>query len=149
MAQDFSTFQIKNLLEIDRNLLAQWLMRRYISPSVQRAKGPGTKNLFSINDLYNIRLFKQLVDTGIERDEAKFYIDVNFKNVGPGKEEYKFLLITRKLKKSGRDTGHIADMSLEKHEPRIVFQDDESWKVCLNLLGIKTWVDQRIRSANY
>lgn len=142
MDKSFTTFEIAKMLQIERNLLAQWLMRGYISPSIQRAQGPGSKNLFSLQDLYKICLFQQLVDSGIRRDEAKFYTDVNFRSIGDGKENRKFAVITRKSKKSGRDVGLIADIRLEKYAPKIVFEDNDSFIVVINLLGIKRRVDR-------
>ena len=146
MDKSFTTFEIAKMLKIDRNLLAQWLMRGYISPSVKRAQGLGSKNLFSLQDLYNICLFQQLIDSGIAREEAKLYTGINFSSIGDGKNDSKFAVITRKNKKSGRDEGLIMDIRLEKYAPKIVFEDDDSFIVIINLLGIKRRVDRMIAS---
>ncbi len=144
MDKTFTTFDIVKILGIERNLLAQWLMRGYISPSVQRAQGPGTKNLFSRNDLYNIRLFQQLVDTGIRRDEAKMYIDINFEHIGRAEADKKYVIYTRKLKKVGKDEGVITDMALSADQPIAILEDDDSYAVVFNLLRIKTKVERMI-----
>jgi hypothetical protein len=86
MKTSFTTFDIVKVLNISRNLLAQWLLRGYIEPSIQRAQGVGTKNLFSRGDLYNIRLFHQLVDSGMHRSDARLFSTVNFEGVGPDLE---------------------------------------------------------------
>lgn len=143
MEKSFTTFDIVKILGIERNLLAQWLMKGYITPSVRRAKGTGTKNLFSRNDLYKMKLFKQLVDTGILRDEAQFYVNINFSDVGPKKDQYKYQVVIRKKKKFG-DEGIITDLSLVKGDPTIKSKDDDSWAMVFDLVGIKTSVDKAI-----
>jgi hypothetical protein len=142
--KNFTTFDIVKILDIGRNLLAQWLMRGYIKPSVQQAKGPGTKNLFNVHDLYRIRLFQQLVDSGIERGEAKRYIVVNFENVGPGPDDRKYIIYTRKLKNLKNESGIFAESDLTKIPPTITFEDNDSYVVVINLLGIKKWVDGKL-----
>lgn len=70
MNENFSTFDIKSLLDIKIDRLKDWMNRGFISPSVQRAKGQGTKNLFSRSDLYVIMLFKKFLDIGLPREQA-------------------------------------------------------------------------------
>ena len=41
-----------------RERLKEWMSRGYIKPSVESAAGAGTKNLFSLWDLYMIQLFQ-------------------------------------------------------------------------------------------
>ncbi|MFC1895330.1 hypothetical protein ACFL0Q_01520 [Thermodesulfobacteriota bacterium] len=47
-----------------------WLERGFIKPSAQVAEGKGNKNLFTVNDLYLIKLFSILVASGFSRDDA-------------------------------------------------------------------------------
>jgi hypothetical protein len=141
---EFTTFDFDKKLGIQRNLLAQWIMRGYIAPSVTRAKGLGTRNLFSRNDAYRIVLFKKLVETGIRREEAKHYINVNFQNVGRGPKDREFAVIYRRNKHSGKDEGVIADIELVKGSPTIQRRDDGAWAVVIDLLGIKEEVDRKL-----
>ena len=57
-------------LNIKRERLKVWMEKGWIKPSVQVAKGAGTKNLFNRLDLYIILLFKQLVEHGFTGEEA-------------------------------------------------------------------------------
>jgi hypothetical protein len=141
----FTTFDFDRKLGIQRNLIAQWLMRGYILPSVTQAKGVGTRNLFSRNDAYKIVLFKKLVETGIRRDEAKYYIDINFQSVGRGPNEKEFVVIYRRDKVSGKDKGVIADIDLVKASPTIPRRGDGAWAVVIDLLAIKEEVDRKLR----
>lgn len=56
-------------LGIKRERLKEWTTRGFVSPSV-RAAGPGTKALFSLLDLYHIKLFEKIVKLGFFRECA-------------------------------------------------------------------------------
>jgi DNA-binding transcriptional MerR regulator len=66
----FSTFEIREKLGIKVDRLKDWMNRGFISPSIQKASGQGTKNLFSRWDLYAIKLFQYLIDRGFSRKIA-------------------------------------------------------------------------------
>lgn len=67
---EFSTLDIVRILGIPRERLREWLNHGFIRPSIQEAKGQGTKALFSRNDLYLIAMFRDLVETGLSRLSA-------------------------------------------------------------------------------
>ena len=67
--QGYTTTDIMKL-GIKRERLKDWMERNFIEPSIQKASGQGTKNIFSIYDLYKIKLFKLLVETGLPRKQA-------------------------------------------------------------------------------
>ena len=58
-------------MSIPRERLKDWLTREYIVPSIQKASGQGTKNLFSLMDLYLIKLFEYLLARGFARKDAQ------------------------------------------------------------------------------
>ena len=66
---DYTTTDISKHLGIKRERLKIWMSKGFITPS-QTASGPGTKNLFSITDLYLLKLFASLVERGFPREEA-------------------------------------------------------------------------------
>lgn len=57
-------------LGIKRERLKEWMSRGFIKPSVESATGAGTKNLFSLWDLYMIQLFQYLVERGFSREDS-------------------------------------------------------------------------------
>ena len=69
----FSSFEICKGLEINRPTLQDWLSRGFVKPAIE-AKGRGTKNVFSIDNLYQIELFRQLVARGFNRMECSQWI---------------------------------------------------------------------------
>jgi DNA-binding transcriptional MerR regulator len=70
----YTTFTIKKKLGVKIDRLKDWMNRGFIKPSIKSASGPGTKNLFSIEDLYRIKLFKLLIEKGFNREMASALI---------------------------------------------------------------------------
>lgn len=66
----FTTFDVAKIVGIKRTRLQEWLDRGYIKPSIQKARGQGTKALFSKEDLYAIKLFGELLKKGFTRNRA-------------------------------------------------------------------------------
>ena len=71
LKEEFSTFDIIRILDILRERLQVWMNRGFISPSIQVAKGKGSKNIFSRWDLYGIALFYKVTQSGVNRKEAR------------------------------------------------------------------------------
>jgi len=65
----FTSFQICDALDIRKERFREWIDFEYIKPKV-RAKGRGSKNLFSKTDVYFIVLFKDLLESGFSREES-------------------------------------------------------------------------------
>lgn len=57
---NFSAFDIKNILNINYWRLNEWIRRGFITPSIP-AYGHGTKAVFSIIDCYRIELFRRML----------------------------------------------------------------------------------------
>ena len=66
----YTTFYITKIFNIKRDRLQQWIDRKLIVPSVNEARGQGTKNIFSLEDLYVIQLFIDLLNEGFTRKGA-------------------------------------------------------------------------------
>lgn len=71
---EFTTFYISKLFGIPRSTIQLALDRGMIQPSIQRAEGRGTKNLFSKTDLFLLRIFHKLCETGLSQKEASEYL---------------------------------------------------------------------------
>jgi hypothetical protein len=67
---EYSSFFIIKVFGLNRSSFKQWLERGLIEPSIEKASGKGTKNLFSRNDLYSIRTFLRLSALGIDQRDA-------------------------------------------------------------------------------
>jgi hypothetical protein len=61
---------------VKRLRLHQWMGKGYISPSIHKAQGVGTKHIFSREDLCLITLFKRLVESGMSRSLVAAYTNI-------------------------------------------------------------------------
>jgi DNA-binding transcriptional MerR regulator len=67
---EYTTFDIVKNLGIKQERLREWIDRGFIEPSLQKASGRGTKNLFSRHDLYRLGLFIYLLNVSLSRERA-------------------------------------------------------------------------------
>jgi hypothetical protein len=74
--QSLKTYTSTDILKlgIKRERLKDWIERGLVQPSIQKAAGQGTTHLFSIYDLYLIKLFERLVSRGLSRIDAELRI---------------------------------------------------------------------------
>jgi hypothetical protein len=70
----YSTFDVARILNIQVPRIQEWIRLGFIFPS-QASSGRGSKALFSRQDLYGIRLFIELLDSGLNRADAQWVID--------------------------------------------------------------------------
>ena len=135
----FSSFEIERNLNIKRVTLQDWLSRGFIDPE-KKADGRGTKNKFSVWNLYQIKLFQVLIEHGLSREEAsKRAKEYNFANLSNDrvkklkskgidffdeKTEVDFLVIKRNgesLASEYKLSGEKIDMSLYQNDDEIHF----------------------------
>ena len=64
MIHEFSTSEVSEILELKVTRIHQWLARGYFRPTMSKAKGSGSRNRFSLDDVYRIALFAKLVSRG-------------------------------------------------------------------------------------
>jgi hypothetical protein len=76
--QDFSTFDIQKILNVERERMREWMNRGFIIPTAP-AEGQGTKAVFTIFDIYKIAVFKKLVEAGISRRIASSMVNTSTK----------------------------------------------------------------------
>jgi DNA-binding transcriptional MerR regulator len=64
---EFLASDVEKICGVKRNRLQVWMEREWIVPSGEKADGHGTRNKFSEADLYEILMFKELVESGLSR----------------------------------------------------------------------------------
>ena len=70
----YTTFKIIKALNIPRERLKDWMEKGFVKPSLQQARGKGTKALFSLLDVYALALFKHLIEEcHFSRDAASHF----------------------------------------------------------------------------
>jgi hypothetical protein len=74
----FSTNEVASICGIKLNRLNNWLNAGLVSPSIEKAFGHGTKNVFSLADVYNVLLFLKLLNLGFARESASQILTLAF-----------------------------------------------------------------------
>lgn len=64
------------LLDVKRERLREWMNQGFVRPTIA-ADGPGTKAIFTLVDLYQIAVFKKLVESGMNRRKAFAWVGSN------------------------------------------------------------------------
>jgi len=72
--ESYSSFDVARILNIKRGRLREWLSEGFIEPSIEIAEGQGTRNRFSKEDIYGIKLFNMLIQTSVSRETASRYV---------------------------------------------------------------------------
>jgi hypothetical protein len=75
MKNEFLMKDITDLLGIRMSSLQPWMDRGYVSPSIEKAQGPGTRNIWSRKDIFRLAAFKALLDNGFCREEAAVLVN--------------------------------------------------------------------------
>jgi DNA-binding transcriptional MerR regulator len=123
MDQGFTTFQAKKVLGIEYGRLRDWIERGLI-PWQTRAAGQGTKTIFSLYDLYALKLFSYLLDRGFSREEAATWFQrrSNYSTTGTWEASAAAFIKPRS----------------DKNKPAIILLDEN---------GIKTWTIESLGRA--
>ncbi|ACL06918.1 hypothetical protein Dalk_5248 [Desulfatibacillum aliphaticivorans] len=143
----YSTFDVARILGIDKTRLHEWLRRGFVIPSVQQAQGRGTKSVFDKSDLYRIRLFQELIDKGINRENASTYIKGYTDIVDPWGKAHKseklkyfcYKVLSEKAEQVIKDPGYFSSFP-----PASEFQEGEIFRLVINVAEIRRIVDELI-----
>lgn len=130
--EGYSLFEIRDKLKITQYKLQEWVGMGFINPGIHRATGPGDKNRFDRNNLYQIFLFQQLRRLGLKREAVANLLlgNIDFSDL---KERGMFYHIT-----PGRGTSWTGDMS---HGPMRLTSEDFIG-MTVNLKAITREVDK-------
>lgn len=70
LPNEFQMMDVEKICVLKRTRLQTWMERGWIIPSIQKATGHGTRNIFSRDDLYKIMAFKYMLEGGLTREVA-------------------------------------------------------------------------------
>jgi hypothetical protein len=71
---EFFAADIEKICGVKRNRLQTWLEKSWIIPSLQKASGRGTRNIFNEVDIACIFIFKACVESGLSREVVGQFI---------------------------------------------------------------------------
>jgi hypothetical protein len=123
---------------VKRERLKEWMGQGYIQPSIQKASGTGTWNLFSRNDLYMIKLFVFLLARGFSRKEAA--IRVKACSIAALHKDFNFVAL---YKKSDSDDDIFGEFYKDWENISADFGDSDYWSdiLIINFRALKRQVD--------
>jgi len=143
---ELSTFDVMKILGLERERLREWMHYDFITIT-QKAMGRGTKAIFNLLDVYNVAIFKNLVDAGINRNKAKIYMKNKKElNCYEDAKELKYILFFE------GDSYESFQISKEKHidlDELGNFSDpNESWNlgIVINFKKLRDKIDRAIDS---
>lgn len=69
--REFSLKEVTDGLQIPRERFKEWVLRGFVTASIQQKQGSRTFNSYSVSDLYYIAFFKHLIEhTQLPREHA-------------------------------------------------------------------------------
>lgn len=68
--KEFLASDVSKITGVERRTLQTWVDGGFLSPSLEKGEGPGTRNRWSADDLIAIKLFEYLLTQGFSREAA-------------------------------------------------------------------------------
>jgi len=136
----FSTFDVARIFSVDRTRLQTWLDKDFFSPN-EKARGKGTKAIFTLNDLYRLQLFLYGLELFGSRNQAKSFPHIEFEAVGPGKGQFQYFAYTLYRGKPLLRKGELLKQGGIPH-----MTEDKVAVFLINLQTVKAEVDQLLRA---
>jgi len=130
--------------------LKTWLHNRFIVPSVQKATGRGTRNIFSFEDVLFAVVFKRLVDLGIgSREEVASFLSENIgSSLAGGLRADKPYLVMRQLFSLNLAIGERTYiLSFEKEIPEALSIDQNITVLVLNIRALSKQVESLLKGG--
>lgn len=70
---EFYASDVEKICSVRRTRLHAWIERGWLTPSIHKGVGSGSRNIYNRFDLYNIEMFKNLVNQGLPRKMIASY----------------------------------------------------------------------------
>jgi hypothetical protein len=70
----FKTQEVSQITGVKKPRLDVWIANGWVGPTIQKASGYGTKNIWALVDLYDVRLFREIVESGLSRSVANDFL---------------------------------------------------------------------------
>jgi hypothetical protein len=158
---EYSLSDISRILKIERPRLQEWLRLNFVYPSYASPE-PGSKALFSVDDLYSIQLFVELLETGFSRIDAAFVVSKVQRSFRIRKRSYTeppcnwdedFLNISRSPSFKGEKMSDIEKFRVSYGDPEVsqyfetrreTLDKKPYWHLIIRLKEIKERVDREL-----
>jgi len=152
--EKFLAQDIEKITGVKRNRLEQWIKWGFIKPSIQVARGHGSRNIWSRNDLYNIAIFKKVTESGLSRKIVADFLALSVMT-GLNEEQINSITFLVYMRGAGR-TAAVGVTYLKDEDPLLDLFDIQkkealrSFEDCyvLNFPFLKEQVDKMIKKVS-
>ena len=117
---EFQSRDVERITGVKNKRLWAWIDRGFIVPSIQQAEGPGTRNIWSRNDLYSIAIFKKLSESGWAKKLIADYMQMGIIPSEITADGIKYVFFVREGERV--ESALISADSMDVEIPRIVEQ---------------------------
>jgi hypothetical protein len=146
--EKFSSFQVAEILKVNRNTLQSAVGSNFITPDIKRAEGRDERSYWGRNGVYRADLYFHMVRTGWPRRRAKDDSDISFENVGSKKGQFKYLIKRTKIARH-KNLKEIGSWEMKRDLKEILEgKNNDLTKFIINLEQIKEEVDLGIENLN-
>jgi DNA-binding transcriptional MerR regulator len=143
-AVEFYAADVTRILGIKRTRLEQWLERGYVTPSLRHAQGPGTRNVYSLSDIYGLAILQGLLQMGILRESASKLAQANWEAVKNKDKQYGVVRVKLLSGWTGRRMV-LREMDTSKEAPKIdLVKEGEDAVLVINLKQVFDEVDDKL-----
>jgi len=136
---EFTTSQVLDTFNINRNTFQDWLDRGFVVPSIKKSSKQGESNIFSFGDLCRIYAFQKLMLVGLTREKARDYSDITFENYYRENKPCYYIWKTR------LDQDGFESMSVIGEMPKNLLMERNQFAFILNLSEIKKDVEDLLK----
>ena len=91
----FRTKEVAEITGIGIPRLEVWIANGWVGPTIQKASGHGSKNIWDLADLYDVRLFREIVESGLSRSVANDFLSQGVLSGDIDPEDVRFVLYIR------------------------------------------------------
>lgn len=140
----YSASEVLEILGLKKERLRKWIDLNYIGPDVQKASGSGTRNVFSLYNLYQIALFHKLVEAGLKRLVSAHIVN----NLDPSewrqsiRDEGSYLIVVRDTDRY-KELRYSTEFIHAKKPPKID-PDSSQIGIVINIKAIAEEVNSKI-----
>jgi hypothetical protein len=140
---EFKSPVVREIFDIKKERLRQWIRLGYITPSIKVSSGPGVENVFSGIDLFRIGLFIKLVEIGLNRWIASQFVrsvaKKDWDKANHSDTKY-FLIVTGKIGRK-RDWKKYIKLFTAKEVPKYTYRNE--FTIVVNLVRILKEISKR------
>ena len=149
LPNEFQMMDVEKICELKRTRLQTWMERGWIVPSIQKATGHGTRNIWNRQDLYNIAIFKKITESGWSREVAGDFLVSGVLFFHERVDDIKFIVYMRhensvRAAALTYNEGDDIKIDIEHLQDNLDMKEFDDMYV-INFVKLRTYIDEKIK----